>query len=162
MSGMEAIAIGAAVGGSALNAFSSVQRGQEEARAAQFEQEQFKVREQQTRTAAAQEEAQRRRELTASMETIQSIRAGRGVGQSSPTGLAILEDARVDSERDIGTIRTNAATAADMARRSGEIAGQRARTSLLSGNVSGASSIFSGVTQAANILTHGRTSSGRY
>jgi hypothetical protein len=123
----------ALVSGTALSATSQIMRGRAEAQAAAFEAEQLKVQEQMTRTAAQQEEARRREELTANLETIQAIRAGRGVGEASPTAMAIFDSVTEDEERDIGIARFNYLQRADLARRSAELAGGRARTSLLSG-----------------------------
>ena len=65
---MEAVAIGALVGGTALQATSQIMMGREQSRAAAFEQEQLQIQEQMTRTAAAQDETRRRDELTANCQ----------------------------------------------------------------------------------------------
>lgn len=161
MSGIEVAAIGAAVGGAALSATSNVMRGREESRAAQFEQEQLQIREQTTKTAAMQDEAARRRELTSNLETIQAIRSGRGVAAGSPTGTAILDSTIANEERDIGIMKSNAGTAADLARRGGIMAGERAKTSLLAGYLGAGSDILSGVSRGANIYSYGRATPGR-
>lgn len=133
MSGLEIPALVALVGGTALTATSQVMQGREQARAADFENQQLSIQEQATRTAAMQDEARRRDELTSNLETIQAIRAGRGVGAGSPGGMAILDSITSDAERDIGISKSNYATKADLTRRAGEMAQGRGRMSLLAG-----------------------------
>jgi hypothetical protein len=131
----------ALVSGTALQATSQIMRGRAEAQAAAFEQEQLRIQEQMTRTAAMQEEARRREELTANLETIQSIRAGRGVGEASPTAMAIYDSVTEDEMRDVDIARFNQLQRADLARRSAELAGGRARMSLLSGYLGGGATV---------------------
>jgi len=141
----------ALIGGTALRAYGDIMRGQEESRSAQFEQQQLQIQEQSYRTAAAQREAQRRRDLTSAFETIQAIRAGRGVGAGSPTGMAILENVIDTVERDISIEKANLLERADTARRASILAGNRASTSLLSGYLGGASDVATGVFQYSRI-----------
>lgn len=131
------------VAGTAAQGVSQIMQGNAQSQAAQFEQQQLKVQEQQTRTAAEQAEARRREELTANLETIQSIRAGRGVGTNSPTGMAILTDTTHDAERDIVSERSNYLTKADLSSRAAEMAGRKAQTSLLAGYLGAASTVGS-------------------
>jgi hypothetical protein len=63
--------------------------GAEAKRSADFEAQQLDAVEG-LQTQAAQDEANRRNDLESSLETIQVMRAGRGVGLDSPTGQAIL------------------------------------------------------------------------
>lgn len=148
MSGLEPIIMMAAVGGSALAASGSIMAGQEKSRAALFEQQQLKIQEQQGKTAAAQAEAQRRDELTSSLETISAIRAGRGVGSQSPTGLAIFDEMTANAERDIGIEKSNYLTRADMSRQAAEMSGRKAKTALLAGYLGAGEAALSGVTRA--------------
>lgn len=135
------IAAGAAVVGSGVQAYGSLKAGQEEARATQFEQQQLEqqsefeqqqlglqqgqfegnerekqrilgLQSKQYRTQAAQQEAARREELTASLETLMALRASRGVGSASPTGRAITDALISDEISDIRTERANAESAA--------------------------------------------------
>lgn len=147
MSGLEPLAIGAMIGGTALSATGSVMSGQERSNAAQFEASQYHIQEQQARTAALQDEAARRRDLTTSLETIQAIRAGRGVGSDSPTGTAILSSATGLAEDDILASRANYTSRADLANRASLLSERKARTSLLSGYLGAGESIVSGASR---------------
>ncbi len=151
------MATAALVGGTALSATSQIMKGREESTAAAFErqqlltqQEQYKIQEGQQRTAAMQDETRRRNELTSNLETIQAMRAGRGVGLSSPTGMAILDSVTEGAEGDIRTSRLNFLERADSARIAGEysggaavMAGRKARMSLISGYLGAASTVAS-------------------
>jgi hypothetical protein len=149
MSGLEPIMLMAAVGGSALSAAGSLMAGQEKSNAAE-------IQSQQQKTAAAQAEAQRRDELTSSLETISAIRAGRGVGSQSPTGLAIFDEITANAERDIGIEKSNYLTRADMSRQAAEMSGRKAKTALLAGYLGAGEAVLSGATKAYSI------GSGRY
>ena len=61
------------------------------------------------------------------------LRGGRGVGAGSPTGTAILDAATEDVRGDIITARANYLTKADQSRTGAEMAGKKAKTSLLAG-----------------------------
>jgi hypothetical protein len=148
---MSEIAIAAAVIGGATSAAGSIMRGRAEAGSAQFQQQQLQVQEERYRTAASEKEAQRRRDLTSSLETIQAVRAGRGVGEGSPTGMAILQNAIDSGERDISIERANFLTSADTARRASIMAGQKASNSLLSGYFGAGESLASAGFRVANI-----------
>jgi hypothetical protein len=146
-----AIAIGAVVAGSATQAVGSIMAGREQARTAAFEQQQLQIQEQQARTASMESEARRREELTSSLETIQALRAGRNTGAYSPTGQAILSSSIEDTERDISIEKANYATKADLSRRAAEMAGHKAKTSLLAGYLGAAGAAAQGVTSGYKI-----------
>jgi hypothetical protein len=146
---MAELAVAATVAGTALRATGDIMRGREEARAALFEQDQLKIQEERFRTAASEAEAKRRRELTSQMQTIEAIRAGRGVGAGSPTAIAIVEDVASTGEREINIERTNYLTRAETARRAGEFAGGRAQKSLLAGYLQAGTDIAEGVYQTS-------------
>jgi hypothetical protein len=137
------------LGGTAIQAGAKIMQGREQARAAAFESEQLRIKEQAEKTAAAQDETRRRNELTNSLETIQAIRAGRGVGSGSPTGMAIFDSLTSDVERDIAISGSNYATRADLARRSALLSDRKARTSLLAGFADAGATLASGATKAA-------------
>lgn len=151
MAAFAPLAIAATVVGSAASAYSSVMQGKAQSEAALFEQQQLRVQEQQTRTAADQAEARRREELTQNIESIQAIRAGRGVGSNSPTAMAIFDDVYSDAERDITTERSNYLTKADLSSRAATMAGRKAKTSLLAGYLGGVSALAQGATNAYSI-----------
>jgi hypothetical protein len=144
-------------GSAALSAGGQIMAGNEKARAAEFEQQQLygqqqqlKIQEENTRIQATQLEARRREELASSMETVQSIRAGRGVGQASPTGMAIFDSLVGNAERDIFTERFNVLSKADQSKRAAEnaglaaeMAGRKAKTSLLAGYLGAGETVLS-------------------
>ena len=136
-----ALAMPLLIASSLLSATGSIMRGIEESNAASFQQQQLKIQEQQTRTAAQQAEARRREELTSNLETIQTIRAGRNVGLTSPTGTASMESIIGAGERDILTERINYRSRADALRMGAEMAGNRAGYSLLAGGLGAGASL---------------------
>lgn len=149
---MEAVAIGATVYGSAQQAKGIKMRGEEESRAAEFEKQQYEIQEQQTKTAAAQSETRRREDLTSSLETIQALRAGRGVGTYSPTGAAIFGSAIEDVERDIAIDRANYSTKADLSRRAALMAERKGKTSLLAAKYGATAAMIEGGTKAYSMF----------
>lgn len=160
MSGLELmplLAIGSSVGGGVLSAYGSVMAGQETARAAEFEKQQLEIQAETAKTAALQAEAQRRTELASNIETIASIRAGRGVGSNSPTGQAIFTSFIEDEERNIRTERLNYLEKADMSRRAASMAGRKAKTSLLAGYLNAGSDILSSTSKAYSIYNYPAT-----
>ena len=137
MSGIEV----ALIAGTAMQAAGSVMKGVEQSKAAAFEEQQLKTQAQMYKTAAAQDEAKRREDLVSSLESIQAIQAGRGVGAASPTSMAILDNVSDKGERDIRTARINLLTRADQSRMAAEMAGDKAQVSLLSGFLGAGSAI---------------------
>lgn len=121
--------------GTATQAVGGVMAARERSAAAGFEQQQYKIQEQQYLTAAARDEATRRANLNSSIDTIMAIRSGRGVGESSPTANAILQDITQRSESDIAAQKTNLLTKADEARMAGDFAERRKRMALLQGDI---------------------------
>lgn len=171
---MAELAIPMLVASTALTATSQIMRGQEEARTAEFQrsqyisqQEQLKVQEETTKIAAAQAEAKRRNELTSSLEAISTIRSGRGVGGSSPTGMAIFDSIVSGAEGDISTERFNYLSRADVLRQNSETAGQaasmagrKAQYSLLSGYLGAASTAADAGFRYASLERYGRARPG--
>lgn len=125
--------------GTAVSGFGAIMTGREQARAAEYEQQQYAAQAQTERTAAAQVEARRREELVAALGTIQTIRAGRGVGMSSPTGMAILNSTASEQTRDALQERMNLLGKADQSRIASSMAGSKARYSMISGYVNAGS-----------------------
>lgn len=156
MSGLEPLAIAglaASAGGAALSATGQVMAGQEQSRAAAYEQQQLNVQAQNTKIAAMEAETHRREDLASSLETIQVMRGGRGVGAESPTGMAILDNVTNKTERDIVTERTGYAQKADQSTIGAGLAGERAKTSLLAGYLGAGATIAGSV---AKIATYGK------
>jgi hypothetical protein len=135
--------------GTAAQAGSTLMAAKEKSNAAKFESQQYQMREQQLYaqkqqflTAGARDEATRRGELNSQIGTIMAMRAGRGVGQNSPTGTVILDDLTRRAESDIGTNQANYRTSADRSRMDAEQAGlssafaqRRARSAMTQGYV---------------------------
>lgn len=122
--------------GTATQAVGTLMAAGEKKAAAEFEAKQYRIQEQQYRTAAARDEANRRADLNSQIGTIMAIRAGRGVGQGSPTGVAILEDLTQRSEGDIGTQKASLLSKADQARMAGDFSDRKARMAMVSGGIS--------------------------
>lgn len=118
---MAELAVPIAIGGAALGAVGSIAKGKEEAASAKFDAQQlrgqagqyeeqakqYEIQAQTERIAAADAEAKRRDGLISSLETIEAIRAGRGVGGVSPTGAGITEGVLASGEKDVRTERLN-------------------------------------------------------
>jgi len=164
MSGMEVVGLGLGLVGTFAQASAQKKAGREQAAAARFEaaqlderQRELRVNEEIQRTSADQSEARRLEELTSNLETIQAIRAGRGVGMSSPTGQAILASTAQDERRDIGIEKSNILNEADASRRAAWQAGQeaglarrKAKYSLYSSNVQSGITVLSGLSRVAS------------
>lgn len=141
---MAAIAPIALVAGTVLQAGGAIMTGREQARAAEYEQQQYAAQAQTERTAAAQAEARRREELVSALGTIQTIRAGRGVGMSSPTGMAILNSTASEQTRDALQERMNLLGKADQSRIASSMAGSKSRYSMISGYTNAAATLAGG------------------
>ena len=139
------------VGGTATSIVGQQVAGQEQARAAAMEAEGYRAQEQALRTAAAQDEARRRDQLTSSLDTILAIRAGRSVGGGSPTETAILNDITEDSLDDIRTSRTNILQRAEQANMQSELSERKRRMAPVMANINSATSLFSGATRVASL-----------
>lgn len=140
---MAAFAGPAMILGTAAQAVGGIMASREKSAAAQFEGEQYRIQRQQLLTAAQQDEASRRGNLNASIDTIMAIRAGRGVGQASPTATAIIDDIIGAAERDININRANILARADQSRMSAEFADRRKRMALTAGDIGAVSTLAS-------------------
>lgn len=140
MSGLE---IPLLIGGTALSAGSKLMQAGQQSAAAEFESQQYAQQAQAQKTAGMQEEASRRRELDSNLQAIQAIRAGRGVGASSPTAMAIYDNGIGLAEDDILAARANSAVKADLAQRASSLSARKSQTSMLAGFLGAGSDIFS-------------------
>lgn len=164
MSGMEVVGLGLGLMGTFAQAGAQRRAGREQAAAARFEAAQLEERRkdqevnaQIEKTRADQTEARRTEELVSQLETIQAIRAGRGVGLNSPTGQAILTSASEDERQDISIERTGILQESDAWRRaawnSGQEAGmarRKAKYSMWAANTASTVTILSGLGRAAS------------
>lgn len=142
---MAEMAIAALVISTAATAGSQLMAAGEKSAAADFEKQQYEQQAQANRTASAQDEAARRRDLTSNLESIQAIRAGRGVGAGSPTGLAIYDNLIRTSEDDIAASKANYAAKADLAQRASILSARKASTSLIAGDLGAVSTVGSSI-----------------
>lgn len=130
---MATVALIASGASAAVQTYASVKQGEAQSAAARYEQQQHQQREEQLRTRAMQDEAARREELAANLSTIEQIRAGRGLSQSSPTALVIRDDLTDSAMDDMRVSRLNILNGADAARQAGEQAGSAASNALTTG-----------------------------
>lgn len=151
MSGFEPIAAAALLAGTGTQIVGRQMAAREQSYAASVEQQQYERQAEQTRLAAVQDEAQRREELVSSLETIQAMRAGRGLSLTSPTGRAIVGEAIEDSERDVGISKMNYAAREQQARTAAALSGRRRRTSLLAGDIASVGDIAQSGSRLASI-----------
>lgn len=155
MSGLEPIALMALVGGTAASAGSQMVAAGEKSAAAEFESQQYQQQAQAAKTAAMQDETARRRDLTSNLETIQAIRAGRGVGSGSPTAMAIYDNITSKSEDDIAASKANYAAKSDLASRASILSERKSSTSLLAGALGAAGTIGGAAFKYATPFTKG-------
>lgn len=140
--GMETVAIAAAAVSTAVGTYSSVKQGQAQSAALKAQQQQQQQREQQLKTKAMQDEAARREELVANLNTAAAIRAGRGLSQSSPTALVIRDDLTDDAMDDMRISRLNILNGAESARQQAEQYGSAASTALTAGYLGAGKSLL--------------------
>jgi hypothetical protein len=133
-----------AVASTVLSAFGTVMAARERAAAQQFESEQKKRESEMYRIAGAQAETDRREHLTSSLETIMTIRAGRGVGQGSPTARAAYNEIIEDESQDIRVERLNYLSRAEESMLASRMLRRQARGTMLSGYVGALADITGG------------------
>lgn len=135
----------------AVSTYASVKQGQAQSAAFKAQQQQQQQREEQLRTAAMQDEAARREELVSQLSTADAIRAGRGMSLTSPTALAIRDDATDTAMDDMRNSRLNILNGAESARQQGEQAGSAASSALTSGYLGAGKSLLDFGTKAYNL-----------
>jgi hypothetical protein len=158
MSGLE-LALPALIIGAGTSAFGQLSAGGERAAAAQFESQQYRQQAEAQKIASTQDETQRRRDLTSNLETIAAIRAGRGVGATSPTAMSIFDSGIANTEDEIQASKANYAAKADLASRASFLSERKASTSLLAGTLGAVSSVASGAFRYGT-PNFGRTGTG--
>lgn len=140
--GFEVAALALSAVSTAVGAYSSIQQGKAQAAALSYEQQQHQQREEQLRTRAMQDEAARREELASNLSTIDAIRAGRGLSQTSPTALVIRDDVTGEAMDDMRISRLNILNGAESERQAGAQAGRAASNALTSGYLRAGSSLL--------------------
>lgn len=146
MSGMEIPAAAALIGAgaTAYGTVAGVSAGEtkkqaglmaasEQSKAYEFEQSGYQRQATQIKSAAAADEAKRRDDLVSSLDTIQVMRAGRGLDLDSPTGRAISAGVTDTAERNIATSKSNYAQQAANSELAAALAGRKARYALIAG-----------------------------
>lgn len=139
---MAAIPLVMAAVSTAVSVYSSVKQGQAQSAAMKAQQQQQQQREEQLRTRAMQDEAARREELTANLSTIDAIRAGRGLSQTSPTALVLRDDVTGDAMDSMRVSRLNILNGAESERQGAIISGQGASNALTTGYLRAGSSLL--------------------
>ena len=130
---------------SGIGAVSALAGGRQGQIGADFEAMQFREEQENARVAAIQDEAQRRRQLSRTLSSINALRAGRGVEMfEGGTGEAIRKQVVLETEEDITTSKLNAM---NRSRRFGLAAGQA--------EARGTAELLGGFGTAANILGRG-------
>lgn len=156
---MAAIPLVMAAVSTAVSVYSSVKQGQAQSAALKAQQQQQQQKEQQLRTAAMQDEAARREELVANMNTLDAIRAGRGLSGTSPTALVIKDDATDTASDNMRVSRLNILNGADSARQQAEQAGSAASTALTTGYLNAGTSLLDFGAKAYGLSQGGGSSS---
>lgn len=110
-----------------------IMASQESSRAYEFEARQYERQGKAIKVAAAQDETNRFRNLQSSLETIETIRAGRGLDPDSPTGRAIREGVLETASRDITTSKANSRLQIENATMASELAKRKSQFALLQG-----------------------------
>jgi len=131
------------IAGTAASAGGKLMAAGQQSASSEFESQQYAAQAQAAQTASIQEETQRRRDLTSSLETIQAIRAGRGVGSGSPTAMATFDNITNISEDNMQASKANYAAKADLASRASILSERKASTSMLAGYLGAASDVGS-------------------
>lgn len=142
---MAELAIASLVIGTATGAVGKLAAAGQQSAAAEFESQQYAQQAQAAQTAGIQDETARRRDLTSSLESIQAIRAGRGVGAGSPTAMATYDNISSVSEDNIQASKANYAAKSDLARRASILSERKASSSMLAGYLGAATDVASGV-----------------
>lgn len=159
--GLETAALALSAVSTAVGVYGSIQQGQAQSAALKAQQEQQKQHEDHLRTRAVQDEAARREELVANMNTMDAIRAGRGLSGTSPTALVIKGDVTSDAMDDMRVSRLNILNGAESARQQAEQYGSAASTALTTGWIGAGKSLLDFGASAADRLKGGITKEPR-
>lgn len=103
MSGMEIVGAGLTVAGGIMKANATQKQAKAQATAQRYQADQMRIQAEYDRIAQTQDEGTRRYNLARSMEAIGAVQAGRGIGVSSPTPVAIAGNVVDRGEMDIAT-----------------------------------------------------------
>ncbi len=128
--------------GSAMSAMSAISQGNAQKAAASAQAAEMERQREVEKTRALQEEAARREELNAQLSTIEAIRAGRGLSQTSPTALVIDEAVTDNSMDDLLAGRTNSMMRQDSLRMSAQSTRDQGAMAQTAGYLKGASSLL--------------------
>lgn len=138
--GMAALVMTAA--SAAVSAYGSIKQGEAQSEQMQYQQRQQQLREEQLRTRAMQDETARREALAAQMSTIDAVRAGRGLSQTSPTALVIRDDVTDDAMDAMRVSRLNILNGAEAERQAAIQSGNAASNALTTGYLGAGKSLL--------------------
>lgn len=116
-----------------------------------YEREQNQLAAQDELTAAAQEEAVRRREINDTLATITAVRASRGLTQNSPGGQNIINETRRIGERNVQIGKLNRLTRSQSFKSQADFQGRQIKSVKSAGNTQAFISLLSGGSKAAAI-----------
>jgi hypothetical protein len=133
------------IGSAVMGAASSIQQGNAQAAAAEFERVQYEDQRKMAEIQGLDEESDRRRRLSQVLSSNQAAAAGMGIStDGSRSFLAIQKDSAREAERDIGRIRLNAKSASNSARLSADQAKLTGKTARKSGYIGAGQSLLEG------------------
>lgn len=135
----------------AVGVYGSIQQGQAQSEQMRYQQRQQQLREEQLRTQAMQAEAARREELSANLSTIEAIRAGRGLSQTSPTALVIRDDVTDDAMDNMRTERLNILNGAESQRQAAIQSGSAADSAVTGSYIRAGTSLLDFGSKAAGM-----------
>lgn len=137
-----------ALAGVALSAGATVYQGIAANKAGQLEAAQYEENAKASELAAEQDAIARRRDLARTIAAQQALRAGAGVDIRSPTGLAIEEASRQETESDILSSRYNYLSEAGRYRLAAKQARKSGKASLYGGLIGAGGQLLSGAGSA--------------
>lgn len=137
---MGALAIPLLIAGSAAG---SIFGGYSQSRQYEAEANAAEAQEDTARAAAAQDEAQRRRQMMQTIASQDALRAARGSSLTSGTALSIYDDTVSQSEQDIRTSKLNLLSQADQYRMTARARRASAQDAVIGGYLSAAGSAAS-------------------
>jgi len=149
--------MGLTVAGAATKAFAERRQGQAQKAALDYQAQQQRAQAEYTHIQGLQDEAGRRNALTSSLETMNSIIAGRGVGLASPTNEAILTSAADRGETDIGSSKLGYTAKEAQLKTGAELSTQQGAFAEQAGNLSALSTIVGAGAATSNLYNYGKT-----
>jgi hypothetical protein len=157
MSGMEILGAGLTVAGAATKAFADRRQGQAQKAALDYQAQQQRAQAEYTQIQGQQDAAGRRNALTSSLENMNAIIAGRGVGLASPTNAAITTGVVDRGERDIASAALGYQAKASQLTTGAQLSTQQGAFAETAGNLAAVSDIVGAGAGITNLYTYGKT-----